>query len=85
MYSPLKRLLVRFFVLTILVALTAFSLSRNEPSATAAVCCFQCRPDWEACYDQCYASAVDGVVYPPCLRFCDRQYEKCNTSCDPGC
>jgi hypothetical protein len=81
MNSPSKRLLVRFFVLTILVALTAFSLGLNGSSTTAASCCTACAPDRDACYVTCDAGGGLGA----CYSFCDRQFAKCNSTCDPGC
>jgi len=79
MKLPIGRLFGRLVMLSILTCLLAFNFGQTNSSAAA--CCSTCYPTWAACYDQCDAAGGLGACYD----FCDRQYQRCEDTCDSGC
>jgi len=84
MKLPIRRLVGRLVMLSILTCLLAFNFNQAKYSAAACCpqsCCSSCDSNWAACYDQCDASGGLGACYD----YCNREYDNCEATCDPGC
>jgi hypothetical protein len=84
MKRSMRRLVGRLIMLGVLTCLLAFNFTHARSSAAAccpASCCSTCDPTWADCYNQCDAAGGLGACYD----FCNREYENCESTCDPGC
>jgi hypothetical protein len=79
--SQIFRLVRKLTVLSILiVCLGIFSFGLAEKKTLAAACCDSCGPSYDSCVTGCGEPASGG-----CLSFCNRLFNRCLATCDPGC
>jgi hypothetical protein len=79
--SQRSNLVRRLIILALLLAcLGTFGLGLGGKKVFAAACCTDC----DVALDDCNSNCGD-PPYGPCLNFCERRYERCLSTCDPGC
>jgi hypothetical protein len=78
MKRSMRRLVGRLVMLGVLTCLLAFNFTHARASAS---CCTTCDPTLADCYNQCCEAGGLGACYD----FCDRQYGRCESTCDPDC
>ncbi|HEX8091376.1 MAG TPA: hypothetical protein VF762_21155 [Blastocatellia bacterium] len=79
--SQIRALVRKLVVLSVLVVcLGIFSFGFAEKNASAAACCDSCDPSFDSCITSCGDPAPSA-----CIFFCNRQYNRCLSTCDPGC
>ncbi|MFP5260715.1 MAG: hypothetical protein ACLGJB_02275 [Blastocatellia bacterium] len=79
--SQIRALVRKLIVLSILVVcLGIFSFGFAEKNASAAICCSSCDPNFDTCISGCGDPAPSS-----CIFICNRQYNRCASTCDPGC
>ncbi len=77
----MRRLVYRLLLIGMLVAcLGVSSFNFAERKASAVACCSSCEPAFNSCIEACGDPPSSA-----CIFFCNNRYNRCLSTCDPGC
>lgn len=84
MFSNVKKLMGRLFVLVALVGCLAALTSGIANAGSSSPCCQNCQQQYSACLSECNIDG-DPIELAKCVKACSNERRACIATCPGGC